>query len=815
MINRFSKDTQEIVKAARDIAEEQGCTYISSTHFFMAILAHRENYAVQVIERMGYNPDELLEGFNVLINEKPFKKTSEQTEYIFTTEIKQILEVAEQEMHKTKWDNIDSFHILLGLLKNKQSEVNQILEKTDINYNKTSFHINQLIKDLKSTSNKTATDTTEKVKTVHRKKANTPALDAFARNLTQAAREGKIDPVIGRENEVKRMWQILARRKKNNIIVSGGSGVGKSCLVEGLALRIASQNVPNKLKDKEIHLLDVAGMIAGSKYRGEFEKKLKAVIAECAEQKNIILFIDEIHTLIGSGNSEGAMDGANMLKPALSNGELQVIGATTTEEYQKYFEKDAALVRRFQKLYIEAPSKEDTFQILKGIRKHYENFHKVSYSDDILKLIVDLSEKYINTSHEPDKSINTLDEVGSKLSLVDSAVSKELKVKQAELHEIENDIKKLVRNKEYEKAATVKPLKDAKVLEIKELENKSMVQTTEVTEKDVREVFSLISGVPVESIESNTDASKKYLNMANILREKIVNQDEAIDAVSKIIKRKKAGVENSKKPSVILLAGATGTGKTYLAKKLTEFLFGDEKKMVFLNGAEYADKTAVNRLTSSNPGYVGYGEATDFEFIRNNPYSVLLVDECEKMHHEIWQIFLRIFEEGELKTANGKLISFKNCVILLTSNLGSEISKRAAVGFDLNNEQEGNKDRKLKYETAIKNYFKPEVFNRLSKVVVFNDLNMDNLRQIVKLELKPLEAALKEKNIKLVVNENVHDFIINTSDDKAKSMGARPIKRSIEQLLNDPLADIILEKGNSIKTVTISLKKNQLTFTTK
>jgi ATP-dependent Clp protease ATP-binding subunit ClpC len=758
-VNKFSRDTQEIVKAARDIAEDLGCAYVSSTHMFMAILAHKNNTACQIIEDIGFDGDELLDNLRKVFETDPADKTSTSTdEKLFTPEIKTILEVAEKEMVATKWENVDSFHVLLGLLKNKKSEINEILQSTGLSYESVRTKTLSFIRKQQTSIN----NTNER----KARKGNTPALDAFGKNITQAAKDGKIDPIVGRSKEIERIWQILGRRKKNNVLITGPSGCGKTAIVEGLALKIATDSAPSKLKNKEIYLLDVSSMVAGSKYRGEFEKKLKAVIEECVAHKNIILFIDEIHTIIGSGNSEGGMDTANMLKPALSSGDIQVIGATTTEEYQKYFEKDSALVRRFQKLFIEAPNKSETVAIINGIKKYYETHHKVQYPEDIVKLIVDLSEKYITGIQEPDRSINTLDEVGSKLSLVEQKASE-----------------------------------------------KNAVRV--VTESDVREVFSLISGVPVEAVQSNSNDAKRYLTMADELRKKIINQDDAIETISKIIKRKKAGVDNTNKPAVLLFAGASGVGKTFVTKKLAEFLFGSEKKLVFLNGAEYAEKHSISRLTSSNPGYVGYGEATDFEFIRNNPYSILLVDECEKMHPDIWNVFLRIFEEGELTTANGKLINFKNCVIILTSNLGSQISKRKSMGFDINDGDQASKDRKTKYEGAIKDYFKPEVYNRFSKVIVFNDLTKENLRTIVGLELKPLTASLSEKSITLSVNEKVFDYIIQHSDDPNGTMGARPIKRSLEQHLNDTIADIVLEKGDKIKNITINVVKGALKFSSK
>jgi ATP-dependent Clp protease ATP-binding subunit ClpC len=796
----------------------------------MAILAHRENFACQLIENIGYEPMELYNEFKLMLI--PEDGSVEIDELIFTPEVKSVFEAAEKEMEKTKWDYIDAVHILLALLKSNKSEFRDIIKGTGITYKEIMTAYEEAIDQTKSGIHRAANEIFDAVNEnisrkrggseqrqkdrKRKKKGATPALESFGRNLTALARENGLDPVIGRDKEIERIWRILARRKKNNVIITGESGTGKTAIAEGLANYIAQGKAPTKLSDKEIYLLDVSGMVAGSKYRGDFEKKMKAVIDECVQQKNIVLFIDEIHTIIGAGGAEGSMDGANILKPALANGDLQVIGATTSEEYQKYFEKDGAMVRRFQKVNVNPPNKKDTILILKGLRKHYEDFHGVKYSDEMIDLIVELSDKYVTTQFEPDRSINTLDEVGSKISLIEKDTSDEFKSINKKLISAQKRMDDAANNQDYDMAGEIQ--KEVKALDYELgalIDVFEKQESSPVTEDDVREVFSLISGVPVEKINSSSSDAKRYLTMAQDLNKEVINQEEAIEVISKAIKRKKAGVDDSSKPTVLMFAGPTGCGKTFTSKKLAGFLFGDEKKMVFLNGAEYAEKTAANRLSGSDPGYVGYGEATDFEDIRNNPYSILLVDECEKMHKDVWHTFLRIFEEGELKTANGKMINFKNTVIILTSNLGSEISKKKSMGLDLGEATDEQKDRKQKYNNAIKDYFKPEVFNRISKIVVFNDLSREDLRNIVKLELKGIIASLKEKGIKLTVNQKASDYLIDNSDDSSGNLGARPIKRSIEAHLNDDIADIILEKGDTIKSISVAVTKGELKISAK
>jgi len=590
---------------------------------------------------------------------------------------------------------------------------------------------------------------------------------------------------------------------------------GKTAIAEGLALALANGTAPSKLADKELIQIDVSSMIAGSKYRGDFEKKLKDVIKECLQMKNVILFIDEIHTIIGSGNSEGSMDGANILKPYLSSGELQVVGVTTDEEYQKYFEKDGALVRRFQKVVITSPDKQHTIEILKGLRKDYEAFHNVQYSDEVINLIVDLSEKYITTQFEPDRSINTMDEVGAKLSLEESNLTPEFIKTKKEYEKILEQQDLAVKTQNYQEAAEIKVVRDAIKKKLDQLSKDNKHNAFTVSVDDVREVFSSISNVPVESIHSKSDSSKRYLEMASTLKQKIINQDDAIDVISNVIKRKMAGIDGGKKPSVLFFAGPTGAGKTFCAKQLAQFLFGTQEKIIRIDGGEYADKTSINRITSANPGYVGYGEKSAFEEVRNNPYSIVLVDECEKLHPDIWQIFLRIFDEGELKTANGKTINFKNCVIILTSNLGAKNAQKKQLGFDTTNSNEIQDVKKTRYNDSIKKFFKPEVLNRLSKIVVFNNLQQEDLRNIVELEVKPLISHVKERGINLVFKKNVFDYILSHSDDKEGLMGARPIKRSIEANLEDQIADIILQKGDEIKTITVNVVKDELVFTSK
>lgn len=814
-LNRFTKETNGIIKNARQIAADNKQPFIAPIHFLMGILTVRESLASLVLEEMGFD---LMLFYDELKQSLEPEDGPQDEVLIFTPHIKTIFEQAEKEMEATNWDCIDSLHILLAMFKCEDEVVLEVFHQYECTYEDTlDTYFELKTEDAESLGKgirQTAEHIAEKMTKVHGKQGapavEESALETYGRNLTRLAREKKLDPVIGRENEIERCWRVLCRRKKNNVVCVGEAGVGKTAIAEGIANKIASGKVPFKMMDKEIYLLDVNGMVAGSKFRGDFEKKMQDVIAECEAYENIILFIDEIHTLIGSGSTEGGMDGANILKPALASGAVQVIGATTVTEYQKYFEKDSALVRRFQKLVVNPPDRKTTVKILKGLAETYEQFHQVVYSDDTIELIAELSEKYLTTQFEPDRSINTLDEVGSKISLQENSEEKELLALKKKVINAKKKLEDAVLVQEYKKADELKQQYEELSDKYEEMINSKDIEFTVVTEKDVREVFSLLSGVPVEDVKDQKEDTKRYINMAAELKKKVINQDEAIDAISSVIKRKKAGVDDENKPSVLFFAGATGTGKTHTAKELASFLFGDRQNLVFLNGAEYSDRTALNRLTGGNPGYVGYGEATDFEEIRNNPYSILLIDECEKMHASIWKTFLRIFDEGELKTANGKVINFKNCVIILTSNIGSETSQ-GTVGLNLGEDQAVQSDgRKMKYHAAVKKFFKPEVYNRLSKVVVFNDLSRADLNRIVTLELKPLTSKLKAKGIKLTVNKKAKDYILDANEDKKGQFGARPIKRSIERNLADKLSDLILGNDGELTNISVSVEGSEL-----
>jgi ATP-dependent Clp protease ATP-binding subunit ClpC len=589
-------------------------------------------------------------------------------------------------------------------------------------------------------------------------------------------------------------------RYYSNDIVS--HNCGKTSIVDGLAQLIVNNKVPYKLHDKVIYSLDMGSLVAGTKYRGEFEKRLQGIMADARNDPRIILFIDEIHTVIGAGSAEGTLDASNMIKPALSRGEIQVIGATTMEEYRKHFEKDGALNRRFQCITVDEPDKETTIEILKGLRGHYEKFHGVQYRDEMIKIIVDLCDKYVTDKYFPDKAIDAMDEIGAKLSC-DSTLGKLIDEYGEKIEFLENAIK----------SETQKKRRD--VLENKlekmyqEMDRKVKEKTFLVEENDVKDIMSMISGIPLENVASNSDEAKKYLTMADSLKEVIINQDIAIDKISNIIKRSKAGISDHARPSVMLLVGSTGSGKTLLAKTLSTFLFGSEEHMVYIDCAEFGESHDISKLIGSPPGYVGYDDAGKFEVIRQNPYSVILLDECEKAHSDVWNIFLRIFEEGIIENSQGNVINFKNCVILMTSNIGSKHFSeppRAKIGYSGESIDHSVEIVHEQIKKDVKKHFKPEFLNRIDDIIIFNQLRREDLVKIVSLEVDKLcERVYKNKNIRLYVKDTARSFIADCSDKESKgSQGARPIRRFIQAEIETMLSNIILAEGDKISKITIS-----------
>ena len=648
-----------------------------------------------------------------------------------------------------------------------------------------------------------------------RKGSTTPILDNFSRDLNKLAEEGKIDPVVGRESEVKRIAQILSRKKKNNAVIVGDAGVGKSALVEKLALLIIKGECPSNLLDKRIMSLDLTSLVAGTKYRGQFEERIKAILNELQNEPNVIVFIDEIHTMVGAGNASGSMDAANILKPALARGEIQCIGATTFDEFKKHIEKDAALVRRFQKIILKEPSKDDTIQILNNLKDSYENFHKVHYEDGVTETIVNLSSRYITDRQFPDKAIDILDELGSDKK-INTKIPESIEKLKKESDQIKEKKIQVVKNQNYEQAAKLRD-EERKILSKLEEEKNKWLETqkdnkTPVSVDDVYEMVSQITGVPISKVDNNE--VDNLLKLEERIKSKVIGQDDAIGIISKSIRRNRVGIKDANKPiGSFIFLGSTGVGKTYLAKTIAEVLFGDSDRVIRVDMSEYMEKHNVAKLIGSPPGYVGYDEGGQLtEKIKNNPFSVVLFDEIEKAHKDVFNILLQILDEGHLTDSFGRKINFTNTIVIMTSNIGakkvSEFGK--GVGFNTSfSDSQSYEVKKSIVQKSLKQHFNPEFLNRIDDIISFNSLNKESIYKIIELELSKLVSRLKEKNFKISFDKTIVERIseLNTQED----YGARPIKRIIQNLCEDFLSDVILRKEiKENENVTLKFKDGEI-----
>ena len=653
-----------------------------------------------------------------------------------------------------------------------------------------------------------------------RKGSTTPILDNFSRDLIKMAEEGKIDPIVGRDKEVKRIAQILSRKKKNNAVIVGDAGVGKSALVEKLALMIVKGDCPTNLLDKRIMSLDLTSLVAGTKYRGQFEERIKAIINELQEAPNVIIFIDELHTMVGAGNASGAMDAANILKPALARGELQCIGATTFDEFKKHIEKDGALVRRFQKVILKEPTMEETVEILKNLKDSYESFHKVDYEDDVIETIVKLSARYITDRQFPDKAIDVIDELGSE-KRISTRIPESIEKLKLQADEIRERKVQVVKSQNYEQAAKLRD-EEKKVLDKLELEKKKWLEKQKdnkipVSVDDVYTIVSEMTGVPITKLDSKE--TKKLLEMESILTERVIGQEEAITSISKAIRRNRVGIKDANKPiGSFIFLGSTGVGKTHLAKSLANTLFGDPDKIIRVDMSEYMDRHNVSKLIGSPPGFVGYDEGGQLtEKVKNNPFSVILFDEIEKAHKDVFNILLQILDEGHLTDSFGRKVNFTNCLVIMTSNIGAKKVSEfgGGVGFSTSSSEVKKYEvRKSMIQKSLKQHFNPEFLNRIDDIVLFNSLNEETLKKIIDIEIGKLSNRLIEKNYKVTFDKTVIDRIFELNSQE--EYGARPLKRIIQNLCEDFLSEEIL-RGNILenKLVILKYKDEKLTISKK
>ncbi|MCD6219157.1 ATP-dependent Clp protease ATP-binding subunit [Candidatus Calescamantes bacterium] len=768
MYNRFTERARRVLTLAREEARRFGHLQIEPEHLLLGILREGSGLAIKVLNRFHVASGELRH----LMEERMVKTSSllHYGEIVFSSKTKRVVELSIQEARELGHPYVGTEHILLAILRMKECTASQVLNGMGVEINRLREEVVRLQSSYYSKE----------------KKTRTPALDAFGIDLTELAREGKLDPIIGREKEIQRIIQILSRRKKNNPLLIGYAGVGKTAIVEGLAQKIIKEDVPDILRMKRLISLDLPLIVAGTKYRGQFEERIKVLLNEIKESGNLILFIDEVHTLIGAGAAEGAIDASNILKPALARGEIQCIGATTLDEYRRYIERDSALERRFQTIIVHPPSVKETIDILKGLKEKYENHHGVRISEKALESVVELSDRYISERYLPDKAIDVIDEACAMAKLFKRKPNVVPPEWTAQLELVRQSKMEAIKEQNFEKAAHWRDEERKLMEEIKEKER------IEVTEEEVAEVVSKWTGIPLSRLEEVE--SSKLLRMESELRKRVVGQEEAIKILSKAIRRSRSGLKDPRRPiGTFLFLGPTGVGKTELAKALAEFLFADERALIRLDMSEFMEKFSVARLIGSPPGYVGYEEGGELtEKVRRRPYSVVLLDEIEKAHPEVFNILLQVMDEGRLSDALHHTVDFRNTVLIMTSNLGtSYVKKQSSIGFKKEKENTEYQELKKKLLEEAKKLFRPEFLNRLDEMIVFKPLTYKNLKEIVNILLKEVESKLSSHQIELKLSKKAKEFIIKKGYDP--TFGARPLRRTLEKYIEDPLAELILK----------------------
>ncbi|MDR4888478.1 ATP-dependent protease ATP-binding subunit ClpC [Fredinandcohnia sp. QZ13] len=792
MFGRFTERAQKVLALAQEEAVRLGHNNIGTEHVLLGLIREGEGIAAKALLALGLGPEKIQKEVEALIGRG---QEGSQTIH-YTPRAKKVIELSMDEARKLGHSYVGTEHILLGLIREGEGVAARVLNNLGVSLNKARQQVLQLLGSNESSSGHHGGGSAN---------ANTPTLDSLARDLTAIAREGSLDPVIGRSKEIQRVIEVLSRRTKNNPVLIGEPGVGKTAIAEGLAQQIINNEVPETLRDKRVMTLDMGTVVAGTKYRGEFEDRLKKVMDEIRQAGNIILFIDELHTLIGAGGAEGAIDASNILKPSLARGELQCIGATTLDEYRKYIEKDAALERRFQPIQVDEPSVEESILILKGLRDRYEAHHRVSISDESIIQAVKLSDRYISDRFLPDKAIDLIDEAGSKVRLRSYTAPPNLKELELKLEEVRKEKDAAVQSQEFEKAASLRDSEQRLREQLEETKKnwkeKQGQENSEVTVDDIAMVVSSWTGVPVSKL-AQTEADK-LLNMEEILHSRVIGQEEAVKAVSKAVRRSRAGLKDPKRPTgSFIFLGPTGVGKTELARALAESIFGDEDAMIRVDMSEYMEKHSTSRLVGSPPGYVGYEEGGQLtEKVRRKPYSVILLDEIEKAHPDVFNILLQVLEDGRLTDSKGRTVDFRNTILIMTSNVGASTLKRNKyVGFALDDEKQDYRNMKDKVMEELKKAFRPEFLNRIDETIVFHSLEKKHLREIVTLMADQLTKRLQEQEFELELTEAAKDRIAEEGYDP--EYGARPLRRAIQKQIEDRLSEELLrgniEKGKKI-----------------
>ncbi len=802
MHRRFTERAQQVILLSQEEAHRLGHNVVGTEHLLLGLIAEGEGVAARALQSMGISVDQVRTEVERVIGrgEQPT-----QGQIGFTPRSKRVLELAFDEARQLGHAYIGTEHILLGLVREGEGIAAQVLQNLGADLEKVRLQVISLLGGGAQTSGKIP------------RRSKTPTLEQFGRDLTEMAQEGKLDPVIGRDKEIQRVIQILSRRTKNNPVLIGEPGVGKTAVAEGLALKIVANDVPETLVNKRVVTLDLGGLVAGSKFRGEFEERLKRVMEEIRTSGDVILFIDEMHTIIGAGAAEGAIDASNILKPALARGELQAVGATTLDEYRKYVEKDAALERRFQPVMVDEPTVEETIEILKGLRDRYEAHHRVKFKDEALVAAVRFGDRYISDRFLPDKAIDLMDEAGSMVRLKGLVAPPELKELESKISEIKIEKESAIKNEEFEKAAGLRDEEQRLLEQLEEKRNdwRSNRGRSEsvVTEDDIATVVASWTGIPVTKIAE--EESVRLLNLEETLHERVIGQDEAINAISQAVRRARAGLKDPKRPvGSFIFLGPTGVGKTELARALADALFGDDDAMVRIDMSEYMERHAVSRLVGAPPGYVGYDEGGQLtDQVRQKPYSVVLLDEIEKAHPEVFNILLQVLEDGRLTDSKGRTVDFRNTVVIMTSNVGAhQIQHDSGIGFrTVVDEKSDYEAMKSKVTDELKRTFRPEFLNRVDEIIVFHALNKGHISQIVDIMLKDLRDHLKTMDIELTVTEPAKDLLANRGFDP--DFGARPLRRAIQRYIENPLSEEMLKgRFSEGAHITVDAQDGEIVF---
>ena len=795
MTYKFTNRAEKALELAAELAAEFGHNYIGTEHILYGLVKEGSGVASQVLNLQEVTSEKVAEAIEVLIGRGD--PIEDETTIGFTPRSKRVIENAFIEARKLGSEFIGTEHLLIGIMREGDSVAVRIMMDLNVNPQKLYNEILKVVNEEESASGSEKSNTSKGRGSYNQ----TPTLNQFGGDLTKRAREGKLDPVIGRKKEIERVIEILSRRTKNNPCLIGEPGVGKTAVVEGLAEKIVAEDVPQMLKNKRVVSLDIASMVAGAKYRGDFEERIKKCLEEVKKAGDVILFIDEVHTIVGAGSAEGAVDAANILKPLLARGEVQVIGATTLNEYRKYIEKDSALERRFSPVTVGEPSQEETVEILKGIRDKYEAHHNVKITDEAIKASVELSTRYINDRFLPDKAIDLIDEAASKVKMRTYTEPDSLKKLSDKIAQLDKEKEDAIRSQDFEKAASIrdkeKAAKEKLAKEKEKWESKNTKSITTLTEEDIAEVVSSWTGVPVQKLTQSEN--EKLKNLEETLHKRVIGQNEAVEAVAKAIRRGRVGLKDPNRPiGSFLFLGPTGVGKTELSKALAESLFGNENAMIRIDMSEYMEPHSVAKLIGSPPGYVGFDEGGQLtEKIRRKPYSVILFDEIEKAHPDVMNMLLQILEDGRLTDSQGRMVNFKNTVVIMTSNIGARlITDKNTLGFTIANNQK--EETQKEYEAIkkdvmgeLKKEFRPEFINRIDEIIVFHKLNEEDIKQIIDIMLSQVTKRLQEQNMELTIDNSVKELIAKKGIDV--NYGARPLKRAIQNLLEDKIAEAILD----------------------